>query len=390
MDEQTMWQQAIKNCLAAGLLVTLFGCASSTQQAQLPVIEQHRELLRGAAFFPVDEPLPVLEPARLLAVNDDMRAFLNEHVPNRRISAEMKSRRILRALLSEGLDLQYSNLKTLTAEETFYAREGNCMSFTNLFIALAREVGIVASYQEVAVPPSWSAVGDTHYFSLHLNVIIDLPRKQQIVDFDTQTNLKRAHPHPVGDGTAAAQFYNNMAVYYMTSGDLPTAYLNARKAIEMRPETGYFWANLGTIFRRANDFERAEEAYLAAIEISKEPTAMSNLARLYRRAGMLDLADSYAARVEVYRAQNPYYLYKLAQVAYAQGNYLRVSELMASAIKKRKDEHDFYRLQGLAWARLGEVDKAEQSFELAMRYATDAGQTHRYNHKLELLARSGH
>jgi Flp pilus assembly protein TadD len=370
--------------LSLALLVT--ACASQNPYAHRSVVEEHRDILRGAAFFPVDEPLPELEPAQLLAVTDEMRAFLDEHIPVKTVSDEIKTDRILKGLLDDGLHIQYNNLKTYTAAETFREREGNCLSFTTLFIALAREAGVVVSYQEVEVPPSWSAVGDTHYFSLHINVLVDLRRKQKIVDFDVQSRSDKLLGTIIGDDTAAAQYDNNMAVFYLTNGDLPRAFQYSRRAILERPNTGYFWANLGTILRRAGEPDQAERAYLAAIDLSREPTALSNLARLYRRQGNYQQAEVYALRAEQSRSHNPYYLYELAEVAYEKGDFAQANELLRSAIKKRRDEPEFHRLYGLTWAQLNRPDKAEHSFELAVRHATDPQRASLYEHKLRLLA----
>jgi len=384
-----MFKPRLQQVAVLLMLLALAACSSVPRLTQQQVLEHHRELLRGSALFPVEEPLPELEPVELLAINADMRAFLDEHVPVKSVSDEIKTDRILRALLREGLHLQYSNLKTYTAEQTFYAREGNCLSFTNLFIALARAEGIIASYQEVEVPPAWSAVGDTYYFSLHINVLVDLPRKQKIVDFDVQNRSDRTLGNPVGDNVALAQYHNNMAVYYLGESDLRAAFLHSRKAIELRPMTGYFWANLGTIFKRAQAMDEAEQAYLAAISIDNELSAISNLARLYEQRGELELAATYRAQADRYRAANPYYLYELATTAYEEAQYQEAADYLQSAIKKRRDEHEFYRLLGLTWAKLGDPDKAEDSFAKAVRYATDPQQHDLYEHKLRLLANTG-
>jgi tetratricopeptide (TPR) repeat protein len=384
-----MFKPRLLQTLLLLTLLALGACSSAPRLTQQQVLEHHRELLRGSALFPADEPLPELEPVELLAINDDMRAFLDEHVPVKSVSDEIKTDRILRALLRDGLQLEYSNLKTYTAEQTFYAREGNCLSFTNLFIALARAEGVIASYQEVEVPPAWSAVGDTYYFSLHINVLVDLPRKQKIVDFDVQNRSDRTVGRPVGDNVALAQYHNNMAVYYLGENDLRNAFVHSRKAIELGPLTGYFWANLGTIFKRAQALDEAEEAYLAAISIDDELSAISNLARLYQQRGETELAAIYRARADRYRAENPYFLYELASTAYDAGHYLEAADYLQSAIKKRRDEHEFYRLLGLSWTKLGDMDAAEASFAKAARYATDPRQHDLYEHKLRLLANTG-
>jgi len=370
-------------------LVVAAGCAQQQtgKYSGRSAFEQHRQLLRGGGLFPAGEPLPELEPVDLLAVNDDMRAFLDERIPRGKLGQERTARLILRSLLDDGLRLQYDSLKTHTAEETFYRREGNCLSFTNLYVALAREAGLTARFQEVRVPASWSEMDGTHYFSLHINVLVDLPANRQVVDFDTRTDNFRQRARIVEDGTAAAQYYNNMAVHHMVGGDLPAAFLHSRKAIGLRPNTGYFWANMGTILKRAGEPTLAEEAYLVAIDLSGEPAAASNLARLYESLGRMDLAAKYAEMAEGFRMENPYYLYGLAESAYAREDYEEAGRLLVSAIRKRNNEHRFYRLQGLTWTRLGEMSKAKRSFRKAARLSTDPQMISLYNHKLELLAR---
>jgi Flp pilus assembly protein TadD len=369
--------------------VLLPACASQTRTTSTTVIEDHQQLLRGAVFFPVGEPLPELEPAELLAVNDDMRAFLQEQIPYEFLSDEKKMERILRGLLAEGLDLQYSNLMTYNAEQTFNARRGNCLSFTNLYIALAREAGLDVSYQEVSVPPSWSAVGDRHYFNLHINVLVNLGHEgRKVIDFDVQNRSDEIRGRPVADSIAEAQYDNNMAVHYLEEGDLPLAFLHSRRAIEARPQAGYFWANLGTILRHAGELDDAEEAYITAIELSNEPSAISNLARLYKRQGQHELAAKYAQLAESFRRKNPYYLYNLAGKAYEEGSFEEANALLRSAINKRRDEPEFYRLYGLTWVHLGKPGRAEDSFEQAVRYAYNPEQSSLYEHKLRLLAHS--
>ncbi|MEP5765770.1 MAG: transglutaminase domain-containing protein [Halieaceae bacterium] len=372
--------------LLAALILAVTACVSPAKYSGRSVIEAHPALLRGGDLFPADQALPELETVNLIAVNDDMRAFLDEVIPNKRVSSEKKTRLILRSLLDEGLNLSYNSLKTSSAEETFYSREGNCMSFTNLFIALAREAGVVASYQEVKVPPTWSAIGDTHYYYLHINSIVDYASGAQVViDFDTRTDLSRGRSQHVGDHTAAAQYYNNMAVYYLAEADYQLAFLHARRAIELRPNTGYFWSNLGTIFKRAGELNYAEQAYLAAIDLSGEPAAVSNLARLYRLQGKDQLAAVYAEQAESFRARNPYYLFEMAEQAYEAGDYTEANRLLRSAVRKRDDEHEFYHLLGLTWAQLGDADKAQASFSQALHHASNPDRISLYQHKMQIL-----
>ncbi len=366
-------------------ITELAGCAGQDTVFQPQLLEQRAELLSGATLSPNDDPLPPLETVNLLAVSNEMQVFLQKHI-NKRDNDARKTELILKKLLGDGLKLQYNNLKTYSAERTFREREGNCLSFTNLFIALAREAGVDARFQEVRIPPTWTAQGDTFYYNLHVNALVRLRERQQVVDFDTREFGYGFSRRQISDTTATAQYYNNMGAYYLHQKDLPQAFRHARKAIELRPNTGYFWTNLGTILRRAGSLHHAEQAYLVAIALSDEPAAISNLARLYQQLDKPELAQEYQARVQAFRRKNPYYQFAQAKRAYAAENYELTQELLRSAIRRHSDEHEFFRLQGLAWLKVGEPGKAQKSFSKAARIATHTEYTSIYKRKLQLLA----
>ena len=40
------------------------------------------------------------------------------------------------------------------------AGRGNCLSFSSMFVAMAREADLTAYFQEVYIPPNWRTVND--------------------------------------------------------------------------------------------------------------------------------------------------------------------------------------------------------------------------------------
>jgi Flp pilus assembly protein TadD len=346
------------------------------------------EILEGAAFgISEKDQLP---PVDVLAVNDDMRAFLQEHVPPG-TSRQRKVELILGAILQQGLHLDYHSFKTLTAEQAFYQREGNCLSFTNLFVALAREAGLDVEFQEVDVPPSWDRRGDSHLFNRHINARVRLPFKgEQAVDFDMAEFDVEYTRRRITDEYAKAQYHNNMAIYWLDEKQLNLAYLNIREAISLYPEAAYFWTNLGTLHRRVGDDLRAEAAWLEAVRLADEPSAISNLARLYEQQGKKQQAKQFADAVESYRRKNPYYLYRLGEEAYQAGEYGEARSLLRRAVRLREDEHEFYRLLGLSYLHLGDETAALRNFNLAEQTADNEVDRERYNRKQRLLVQVVH
>ena len=369
------------------LSAVLSACATHSTSG-LSVGMTPAEILDGAAFgLSADEQLP---PVDVLAVNGDMRAFLDEHVPPGS-SRQRKVELILHAILQEGLQLNYNSFKTLTAEQAFYQREGNCLSFTNLFVALAREAGLEVEFQEVDVPPSWDRQGESHMFNRHVNARVRLPFKgEQAVDFNMSEFDVEYSRRRITDEHAKAQYHNNMAIYWLDKRQLKLAYLNLREAIGLYPNVAYFWTNLGTLHRRAGDYLRAEAAWLEAVRLADEPSAMSNLARLYRQQGKKQLAMRFADAVESYRRKNPYYIYGLGEEAYQAGDYDKAISLLRSAVRLREDEHEFYRLLGLSYLHLGDKAAALRNFDLAERAADSEVDRERYNQKQRLLVHVAH
>ncbi|GAB3283019.1 transglutaminase domain-containing protein [Parahaliea aestuarii] len=364
------------------LLSCLGACAGQSSMVHSPRYSPE-ELLQGSRFGL--QPA-ALEPVDLLAVNDDMRAFLRQHVPEG-VNDRRKVELILAAILDDGLNLTYNNFRTFTAEEAFYSREGNCMSFTNLFVALAREAGVNVRFQEVTVPPTWSARGETWLFNLHINALVDLPSYKQVVDFNLDDYNREFHRRQLTDREALARYHNNMGVHWMTGGEGDRAFAHFQRAIQLRPGTGYFYTNLGTLYRRLGQDAAAESAYLTAIDIDEEPVAYSNLARLYAARGDSDRASYYRQQVDLFRSRNPYYLFYLAEEAYAEADYVEAEDLLRKALRQHSKDHRIYRLMGLVHLRQGDHWLAEKRFRQAAELAdNDDEALARYNHKLELLA----
>ncbi len=379
--------KALHITVTALLGLVLVSCA-----AQPPIDRStgltREDLLDDAAFGATAQDRVAL--VDLLGVNDDMRAFLQEYSPGH-LSPGRKVDQILKAILHDGLVLEYDSFKTFSAEQAFYAKQGNCLSFTNLFVALAREAGLKVEFQEVEVPPNWERHGNSYLYNRHINALVHLPfGASKAVDFDI-AEFDIDYPRKrITDNYAMAQYYNNMAVFWLDQDELKPAYLNVRKAIELYPNAPYFWTNLGSLYHHSGDDIRAEASWLEALKMGDEPSAISNLARLYRRKNEESLAAWYEKSAEKHRRKNPFYLYDLGDTAYADENYSEAVSLLKKAVRLRDGEHEFYRLLGLSYLQLGEEKSALQSFHKAEQVADGKAMRRRYNEKQRLPVQVAH
>ncbi|MCC5872472.1 MAG: tetratricopeptide repeat protein [Gammaproteobacteria bacterium] len=325
----------------------------------------------------------------LLRLDDEMQAFVAAAVP-RSGSNAMRLESLLRAMGESGLTaVDYDAQMTRTASELFHARDGNCLAYTNLFVALAREAGLRVSYQQVDVPPTWSMDGDLLLISQHVNARVhDVVRQRsrredRVIDFNAPQFSGHFRQRTVSDNVVEALFYNNLGVAKLQQGDQRAAFLHFRKALDADADAAAAWTNLGVLYTRVGASDLAESAFHRALrgEPGNEP-AMSNLARLYRTRGEDALADAYEERLERHRQRNPYYHYLLAERALRDGRVDRALDAVDKAIRMREEEHQFHFLRARILAKNGRMQAAVSSLERARDHAGIAAARDQYARKL--------
>lgn len=348
-----------------------------------------KQLLSGEAIFGEPVETASVEDPGMFELDDEMRAFVAEHVDGSRAGRE-RMRRLLSAMIESGLmSLDYDDAKTKTARETFHDRVGNCMSFTALFVALAREADLDVGFQTVEVPPIWYADSDLVILNNHVNALVKQNfGSRMVVDFNV-TELKGDYEtREVSDQYALALYYNNKAMDALRTGDLETSFRLLKKSIETYPDIAGNWSNLGVIYSHSDRDDHAIAAYREALDLDpRHRPSLTNLAAIYQSRGDSERAEFYARQIRRYQDQNPYYHYYRALAAYNNGDLATAEERLARAIDLKGTEHKFYQLQGLIAERHGDRKTALQSFEQALDLAVYSDARRMYDNKISLLSR---
>jgi tetratricopeptide (TPR) repeat protein len=315
----------------------------------------------------LDAGQPVVSVEQAFGLDDDMRAFVSRLRSFRDPDARLE--RLLQSMQERGLfSLDYANAVTHTVSETFHEKQGNCLSFTMLFVSLARAAGLPATYQLVDVPPTWNHDVDLVVIGNHVNAVVDTGFSDQlVVDFNV-TDFRGSYPtRRIGDDYAAALFYTNLGAEALQLREHRRSFDLFRAAIEVRDDVPDPWVNLGVLYGRYQRYDYAEAAYLRALEVDPgERSALANLVGVYTALGNEVLAEEYRQRVRRYRELNPFYHYSEARTAYDEGRFDDALEAARKAIRLKRDQREFYDLQGRALAALGLHSKAAASFERAV------------------------
>lgn len=371
------------------LLMWLSGCAVNSPIPGRPVTAvQQAWLLSGKPVLGEDAAPLVLPDDPVMDLSPEMVAFAHRAV-SPGASDQVKLRELLRAVLHTGAPgLEYDAAATYTVQEVFSHRRANCLAFTNFVVALVREVGLKADYNEVDVPYAWD-MSDSHTLIMykHINAIVGLSNKlDKVIDIAMEEYDTSYRQRIISDTLALAQHYNNRAMEYLKQENYAEAVRYIVKALSIEPGVSYFWSNLGSIYRRSNRLEAAELAYRLALQHDpSDLTAVSNAARLYEQLGERETAQVLHKRVEYFREINPYYRYRLGLDAFAGREYLLALEHTSAAIRLYDKEHRFYFLQGTIHSRLGNDKQAEKNLLKAISLADNPEQNSRYRRKMGLL-----
>jgi tetratricopeptide (TPR) repeat protein len=366
-----------------GLLVALMltACASLPHGSALDELDYPDWLLSGVRLYhdpiDLDAEVPKLDPTD---PSDAMRAYV-EALMVEGAPVSRRFRLLINGLARDGyFRTAYSAHQTLTAAETFEKMGGNCLSYTNMFIALAREAGLDAVYQVVDVPPAWDADAGFLIRYTHINVLIRNVRLDRaaepatIVDFNEVQPAAEYPRRAVSDDYAKALYYANHSVALLRAGESRASFGHLRRAIETDPTNVDLWINLGAFYSVADDPGAAIEAYQVALQLDRNSkAAFSGLARNHASLGNVEPAARYQEKVRKYRETNAYYHFAMAQAAFDDADFEGSLEYINAAIDLKRRSPRFHLLKGLVQQKLGDHNAAAESFRRARRHGLDPG-----------------
>ena len=321
-----------------------------------------------------NQPHVEIENVDFLGVSASMKQFIRNYAPEDMANGRKAWNLAYAALDPMLLNFDYDSSLTLTAAETFKRRTGNCLGFSSMFIAMAREAGLDAWFQEVKVPPEWTNVNETLLVSMHVNAVVQDAWSEYVVDVTGAKRTEWVRIRKLSDAEAEAQYYNNHGADALVKSDLARAFAYLARAIRIAPDTSYIWSNLGVIYSRNGQLEDAKQAYHAALEINPaETVALNNLHKIYVEEGDLARAEKVRSKVERHRRKNPYYMYHLSAQAVEEQRYKDAIKLLTRAIKMNGAVYQFHYALARALLLAGDNKAAQRSLDRAIQLAPPDG-----------------
>lgn len=287
--------------LALGALAAQSGCSTFEPPPGYTIsAESWRARLARRGVTPDEAPNPMaLTPEMALAASGLAGA-----------GTEGERLERLRQALLDGktFSFEYEKYSTFTSTEAFEARRGNCVSFTNLFIALGRSLGSRLQAALVSARGASERQGDLVVTHDHMVAVHAAPGGHTAWAYDFFQGVEE----PSGplalldDLEVAAVLASNAGVVHLGRGENAEARRAFERAVKLGPRRGAFWANLGLAEWRTGDTRGALAAYRLGLEVDAgSPPLHQNLAALYFEEGRPAEARAALASIDTTRA-SPY------------------------------------------------------------------------------------
>lgn len=321
-----------------------------------------------AQGLPVDSRSGDVEVKEAMALPAPLRQALMVSAYDRSAPQREQIQKLIDFMLGEeGLALRYQEQPTYGLAESYARRRVNCLSFTLMFVALARASGMRARVQASdVVLEAWTA-SDLVFRSAHVNAVVEGDFGSYVVDVGWRNVVAERSPRVINDRQAVALLHNNLAMEHLAHGDISGAHSEIDSALALDSRNAILWSNAGIVEQRGGRQDLAERMYLRALSLSsRNITALGNLVLLYEANGSQEKALQYKARLQRAQERDPFSQFIRAQALMKDGKEEDAIPLLRTAIRMLPEEPSFYRTLADAYHRQGQQEAADSTFDRAL------------------------
>jgi tetratricopeptide (TPR) repeat protein len=328
------------------------------------------------------------DPEQVLALPQALRDQFQEQVLSR---SQQQQRRmdLLVAFLFHpaGLGMVYKHDATYTVAQAYQTRTANCLTFTLLTVALAREAGLDAYGQQIPKSLAWRREGNTIYRTIHVNAGIRVGKRPLSVDVASDEVISSDPPEKISDARLLAHYYNNRSVELSAIGQIELAQQYLERSLKQDVRYATTWSNAGVLHLRAGNTALSEQDYRHALELDPEhPSALINMSAHFQRIGEPARATPYIKRLEVVQARDPLHQFILGLDSEKQGDFRKAVAHYRRAIRLYGGEHQFHSSIARVYTQLGDTRRAQRA-SLRAQQLIDADAANRFQREAGRNAR---
>ncbi|OYT93621.1 MAG: hypothetical protein CFE43_02580 [Burkholderiales bacterium PBB3] len=343
----------------------LGGCASPAMTTWEP---SNPWLDREFAFAP---GLVDASESELFALDPELLAALRSP-KMQRASADHRIQYLVDTLVdNKQIPFIYAAGHSTGAAETWRNRSGDCLSLTVLAYAMAQELKLLVSMQEINGTVVFDRRGSIDYRVGHVNVFVHrhMPNETAIatslnrgvvIDFEPSYGASRSGKS-LSRQSILARYYNNLGAEYLANGNSTKAYAYFKAAMQTDPGFTAAATNMAWLYWHKGYAKATEGVLVMAVAANSESdTAVRGLHRLLMAQGRTQEAQHYQALLEAREKQQPYYWIDQGLDQLQARNYRRAIESLERAQALTTGFSEVHRYLAVAYLQDGKPDKAQE------------------------------
>jgi len=359
---------ALTPLLVLMALLSLSSCVTRLPKKRIVTLDS---MLRDARA----EGLVLQNP---IEINEEMKKDVLEKVgmgapPLKRI------KRLMRYLNDQQeISFHYSRDHSYTAIEAFKAREGDCLSYSNLYVGLARYLKLPVYFVDIDEAPHYYMNKGTLFRSTHVAVAyterfnaMNINPFVVIIDFSRESSKWKLWLYElIDDSHAFALFYNNIAVEHMSSGDLGYAEKLLTFLLREEPNVKELYNNLAVVKMDLMKYPEALEVLREGIRLYPDYRPYyTNAVQAARGAGKPLLAEEYENMGIRLASSDPFFLFNQGIKSYNMKNYAEAEKHFKAALKKNRNSPFLYAWLARVYLESGQEEKGIEAFRKVQKLA---------------------
>lgn len=279
--------------------------------------------------------------------------------------------------------VQYSGYSTRNAVDTFRSGNGNCISFTNLFVGMARHARINALFVLVDEIDDFEWSGGILVHQKHMCTGVMKGSKLVLIDF-VRGPTRYWHYRAISDSDAVAHYYNNLGYAEFKDGLMEEAIRKYRIAMALAPEFVPAYNNLAVALLRQGKVDEAIAMLKRALTIDSSNLSLySNLSSALERKGLAEEAKSVTEYMDKMKTSSPYSLFVRGRFMRMRGNPAGAVKLLKKAMSQEPKNLALRLELAHALKETGDLKAAAKQYKKALKIDSESREALNALHELE-------
>lgn len=270
---------------------------------------------------------------------------------------------------NDRVNFNYNLQENLTSQETYEKRKGNCISYTGLFVSIARELRIPVYFAHLNDIVDFEEKDGSYIASSHIAAGFNDGERTLLVDFLREKERENYQFYEkIDDLTAYCLFYNNVAVVDILEGKYEEAQKILDFLLSLKPSLNELLNNRGVLYLKKGEYEKALQMFdkIRLKKIGYQPAFHNGLltSKILKNEFYERL---FAEELKKYSNNDPVLLYERSMELAKQGKLAEAINLIKKAISEKPRSAFLYASLSVLYVKNGDLIKAKDLFKKAQK-----------------------